>query len=168
VKNASDAKEASNTSAKIVELQDNEEIVKNDETPNTSTTTTTTDNSTAPTSTNADTPASDEPTLDPSQLPADATMLLNPSTSKIPSVPQPRNFCVTPPPSTEHLFSKLTSPLGDEIDAHMELFNALLGGGDYVQVVLKSAEKVVGVLEKYVVEGSKDRSFEQTMDISSA
>ncbi|KAJ3413137.1 hypothetical protein HDV05_008475 [Chytridiales sp. JEL 0842] len=65
--------------------------------------------------------------------------------------PKTRNFCVPPPLSTEHLFEKIRSPLGDEIDAHMELFNASLNGMDYVTLVVNTSQQVVTILEKYLL-----------------
>ncbi|KAJ3211704.1 hypothetical protein HDU67_004342 [Dinochytrium kinnereticum] len=83
-----------------------------------------------------------EPTLTADALPDDPTKIPD-----VPLAPQPRNFCVPPPIETEHLFETVTSPLADEIDAHMHMFSAELNQEHYMELVVKTAAEIMKVLE---------------------
>ncbi|KAJ3069593.1 hypothetical protein HK102_006874, partial [Quaeritorhiza haematococci] len=70
--------------------------------------------------------------------------------SPSPATPRPRNFCVLPHPTTSHLFTKLGSPMPDEIDAHMYMFAPAVadGGEAYVRMVRAAAREVVEAVRR--------------------
>ncbi|KAJ3296246.1 hypothetical protein HK104_001811 [Borealophlyctis nickersoniae] len=74
-------------------------------------------------------------------LPDDATLLLD-------KTPPLRHFCVPPPSSTAHLFSQISSPYTNEIDAHMNLFLSTGDGTDYNDLIHRTAQIVAEVLER--------------------
>ncbi|KAJ3052625.1 hypothetical protein HK097_005936 [Rhizophlyctis rosea] len=75
-------------------------------------------------------------------LPDDATLLLDDVG------PPPRHFCNPPPSSTRHLFSTISSPFMNEIDAHMNMFSGDLGGQAYVDIVYRTADAVAEIIGK--------------------
>ncbi|KAJ3041489.1 hypothetical protein HDV00_009285 [Rhizophlyctis rosea] len=99
--------------------------------------------STDPSSSSSQFPTTSDVDLD-AFLPDDATALLD-------SKPPPRHFCVPPPSSTQHLFTTVTSPLMNEIDAHMNMFDCNVGGKAYLDLVHRTADIVAGLLAEEVV-----------------
>ncbi|KAI8835302.1 hypothetical protein BC829DRAFT_422060 [Chytridium lagenaria] len=97
--------------------------------------------SSTPPSTSESTTSPPPPTLD--TLPDDPTQLPD-----APLPPASRNFCVLPPVEVEHVFETTSSPLADEIDAHMHMFNVTLNQEHYVRLVLKTAVQILNVMEK--------------------
>ncbi|KAJ3095017.1 hypothetical protein HDU97_007348 [Phlyctochytrium planicorne] len=65
---------------------------------------------------------------------------------EVPEKPQARNFCVPPSLESHHLFENVSSPLSDEIDAHMHMFSASLNQNDYIILVTRTAAQVVKVM----------------------
>ncbi|KAJ3106701.1 hypothetical protein HDU96_008138 [Phlyctochytrium bullatum] len=88
---------------------------------------------------NDDSAKQSDPSID--SLPDDLNKIPDVSPSQL-----PRNFCVPPPLKSSHVFETVNSPLADEIDSHMHMFNASMNQGDYIRLVLKTATQIITIL----------------------
>ncbi|KAJ3318201.1 hypothetical protein HDU76_000902, partial [Blyttiomyces sp. JEL0837] len=72
-----------------------------------------------------------------------------PDSKKELNINKPRNFCIVPPSFAEDMFSKVGSPMADEIDAHMHLFSREFNGNFYFALVEKTAVHVKFILDHF-------------------